>query len=206
MSLGSAGTVQQNTFEVQTADAFGSGIPDCNPIQCIGQVLTNTVWGLGVGRAPFPTSVIDNGTGGTWGKPGTPGSRTVDNSAYSWFAANNFFISPVIDQQNTAATTIGSWLEAGMCAAFMSEGLLKLVPYGDTSAAANGYTWTAPSSYVVALDDTCFIGKEGEDPVKISRSPWQDAMNVVQVQWSNRSAHFAGNHARVRPTGNQPLW
>src|ERR1019366_943285 len=86
---------------------------------------------------------------------------------------------------------MGDWLEAGMVAAFMSEGLLKLVPYGDTSVAGNGCTWIAPTSFVCALDDTCYVKKEGEDPVKISRSPWQDAHNNVQIKWDNRSNQYA---------------
>jgi hypothetical protein len=192
MWLGSSAEIQENTFEVVTADAMGGGIQDCNPVQCITQVLTNSVWGLGVGAVPFPTSVLDNGTSGTWGSAtSTGGTRANNSTAYNWFAANNFFISPVMDSQDSAASTMSKWLEAGMCAAFMSEGLLKLAPYGDTTTAANGYTWVAPSSYVVALDDTCFVAKEGTDPVKVTRSAWQDAYNVVQVQWDNRSNQYA---------------
>lgn len=277
MTLGMSTDVQQNVFEVMTPDAFGGGILDCNPVQCILQVLTNKVWGLGTGAVPFPVSAIDNGPGGTWGSslaaaqavvalrgaanasggntvynvalaqsglltPGalvgnqykiggfshaanngtftvvsntgisvtlnnaagvsetgatataTPvqGQRTANGSAWNWFASNSFFISPVIDHQDTASSLISKWLEAGMCAAFMSEGLLKLVPYGDTTTAANGCTWTAPSSFPVALDDTCYLPRKGgEDPVKISTGPWQDAYNTVQVQWNNRNSQYA---------------
>ena len=192
MALGTSGQVGNNTFEVVTADMYGGGILDCNPVQCIGQVLTNQQCGLGAGAVPFPISVIDNGPSGTWGSaPSTPGTRQTGSTAWNWFAANSFFISPVLDSQDTAASVIGKWLEAGMCAAFYSEGLLKLVPYGDTTTAGYGCTWVAPSAYVVALDDTCFVGKEGEDPVKITRSAPQDAMNKVQVQWNNRSNQYS---------------
>ena len=192
MSLGEAAEVQDNTFEVITPDAYGTGVVDCNPVQCILRVLTDNAWGLGSGLVPFPVSAIDNGASGTWGGPaGTPGARTTAATAWNWFAAQSFFISPIIDNQDSAASAMSKWLEAGMCAAFMSEGLLKLVPYGDTSAAGNGCTWTAPQNYVVALDDTCFVGKEGADPVKIERSAWQDGFNEVQVQWNNRANQYA---------------
>lgn len=319
MALGTSGQIQNNTFEVVTADIYGGGIKDCNPVQCVGQVLTNQQCGLGVGTTPFPVSVIDNSPGGTWGgnypatrvqtsggstgyklyysgsvsangqryitsvvlrnnsttksvfvtdawnnssqtiapgataaavvngigdgttplqlvfralsvgdsldftiwnpsittgqgqpnliantKPGSTGwsagtgnsityatDRSGDSTAWNWFAANGFFISPVLDSQDTAGSTIGKWLEAGMCAALYSEGLLKLVPYGDTTTAGYGCTWIAPSAYVVALDDSCFVGKEGEDPIKITRSAPQDAMNAVQVQWNNRSNQYS---------------
>jgi hypothetical protein len=197
MDFGMGGEPQQNSFEVITPDimggvyADGTPILDCNVVHCMIRVLTDSQWGLGVGAQPFPPGFIDNGPGGTWGTPGTPSVQSVGATAWNWFAANNFFISPVLDSQDTADSCMSKWLEAGMCAAFVSEGLLKLVPYGDTTTAANGCTWLAPSSYVVALDDTCFVAKEGVDPVTIKRSAWQDAYNGVQVQWDNRNNQYA---------------
>jgi hypothetical protein len=192
MELGSSAEIQDNTFEVLTSDAFGGGITDCNPVQCIYNVLTNTTQGLGSGKTPFPISAIDNGANGTWGgAASTPGSRSTASTAWNWFASQSFFISPVMDNQDSASSAIGKWLEAGMCSAFMSEGLLKLVPYGDTSAAGNGCTWIAPQSFTVALDDTCFVSKDGDDPIKIERSAWQDASNKVQVQFKNRQNQYA---------------
>ena len=191
MDLGAEGEPQENRFEVIAAGVYGGGIEDCNTVTCLTEVLTNTQWGLGVGAVPFPTSVIDNGVGGTWGTPGAGGAQQIASTAFNWFAANNFFISPVLDSQDTAASTMSKWLEAGMCAAFVSEGLLKLAPYGDTSATANGCTWTAPSTFVVALDDTCFVAKDGADPVSIKRSAWQDAYNNVQIQWNNRANQYS---------------
>jgi hypothetical protein len=192
MSLGMAGEIPDINVEVFTADAFGGNVVDCNPIQCVFQVLTNNVWGLGTGPVPFPTSAIDNGASGTWGGAvGTPGTRQVGSTAWNWFAANNFFISPVIDSQDSAASLIGKWLEAGQVKAFMSEGLLKLVALGTQSCAANGCTWVAPPSAVASLDDTCFVKKEGEAPVKISRSDYQDGWNQVQVDFSNRLSQYS---------------
>lgn len=191
MDLGMGSEIQQNRFEVITPDAMFGGIPDCNPVQCIGRVLADSTWGLGVGPVPFPTACIDNGSGGTWGSAPAGGARNVDSTAWSWFAAQSFFISPVLDGQDTAASVCGKWLEAGMCAAFFSEGLLKLVPYGDTSAAGNGCTWVAPGAYVVALDDTCFLDVKDKDPVKISRVSTADAWNVVQAKFDNRSNQYA---------------
>jgi hypothetical protein len=199
MNLGTSAQIQDNRFEVTSPDVYGAGYVDCNPVTCLTQVLTNTVWGLGSGQTPFPTSVIDNGTNGTWGgAPGTAGARTVGSTAWEWFAAQSFLISPIIDQSDTAASVMAKWIEAGCCAAFYSEGLLKLRPYGDTSAAANGCTWVAcggnlssPGDFIVALDDTCFTAKEGEDPVKIDRSAWQDGYNETQVRWNNRTAQYS---------------
>ena len=285
MALGAEGTIPDITVEVMSPDSFGGGIVDCNVVQCILQVLTNPVWGLGSGPVPFPISAIDNGADGTWGaatgsvgagtsggavltatlavggegytvgkvlplvqagasggavtvtgvsllgiitgititapgqgyttatavstggtatinitasaitgtpaSPSAPGAHTSNKTAWNWFAANNFFISPVLTDAASAASVIGTWLEAGACAAYMSEGLLKLVPLGTQSAAANGCTWVAPDTAVVALDDTCCIAPPGEDTVKVSRAAWQDGYNKVQIDWNNRAFQYS---------------
>jgi hypothetical protein len=193
MDLGYSGQIQQNTFEVITEDGWGGGIADCNPVACILDILTNKVWGLGGGGYPFPLSAIDNGTGGTWGPGKLTGTPLADGSATAWFAANGFFISQGLDKQDTAASVISRWLEAGMCAAFMSEGLLKLVPYGDTTTAGNGVVWTAPQLFASALDDTCFDRKSGnQDPVKFSTpQDWMSAWNTVTASWNNRANQYA---------------
>lgn len=215
MDLGTGASVQQNTFEVLTADAWGGGIVDCNPVQCILQVLTHPVWGLGAGKVTFPTSAIDNGTGGTWGNgltsgtllsamgalasdimraPRAGGLVIQASTAAEWFAANSFFISPVLDKQDTAASVMSRWLEAGQCAAFMSEGLLKLAPFGDTTTSGNGSTWTAPTEYAAVLtDDDFIVDGDGstQDPVKLSCTPWMDSYNKTQISWTNRANQYA---------------
>jgi Putative phage tail protein len=142
------------------------------------------------GQAPKNPNV--NNVGFVLAPGQVAGSRQTGTTAWAWFAANGFFISPLLDKQESAASTIGKWLEAGMCAAFMSEGLMKLVPYGDTSVAGNGATWLAPFNYIVALDDTAFMAKDGEEPVKISRTAWQDGFNYVQVKYANRQNQYSG--------------
>jgi Putative phage tail protein/Hint domain len=159
-------------------------------------------WGLSLTPAQLSASTFSvgfqSGPGAAWGSAAwncylkvyytttSPGTRNTDSTAASWFASNSFFISPFIDSQESASSIIGKWLEAGACGAYYSEGLLKIVPYGTQSTAGNGSTWVAPTSAVVALDDTCFVGKEGEDPVKVSRSSPYDGHNKVQISWTNR--------------------
>jgi len=207
MDLGYSNEVQQNRFEIITSDAMGGGIQDCNPVICIGRVLTDTQAGLGVGAVPFPTAAIDNGTDGTWGGPSSvPGQNAVGATAFNWFAAQNFFISPVIDGQDTAASICGKWLEAGMCATYVSEGLLKLVPYGDTSANSNGYTWTAPSVYAAALDDTCFKPVKGKDPVKFGRTSAADAWNVTQINFDSRLNQYSTETIQESDQGLINAW
>jgi hypothetical protein len=191
MYLGTSGQMPDNCFEVITPDAYGSGIVDCNPVQCIYRVLTDNRWGLGSGPVPFPVAAIDNSANGTWGGAvGTPGTRSVGSTAWNWCAANGYFISPKIDSQDSAASVISKWCEAGQIGVYVSEGLLKLVPYGSTSVAGNGCTWEGPQSYVVALDDTCFLAEEGKDPFNCECKEWPDAYNKVAIGFSNRSYQY----------------
>jgi hypothetical protein len=193
MDLGFGAQIQQNVFEVMTEDGWGGGIADANPVQCILDILTNPVWGLGGGGSSFPLSAIDNATGGTWGPGKQSGTALQDGTASAWFAANRFFISQGLDKQDTAASVIGRWLEAGMCMAFMSEGKLKLVPLGDTTTAGPGAVWTAPQEFVSAFDDTCFLQRgTNQEPVKFSTPrDYQSAWNNVTISWNNRTGQYS---------------
>lgn len=161
MDLGSNGEMPNYQFEVAGPYQFGAGIVDCDPADCINALLQDPFFGIG-----FPGGNI-----GDW------------TQASDFWVANSFFISPLYTSQTSLGSSIGQILEAGMTAGFWSEGLFKLVPYGDTSAAGNGQIFVPDTQPIVDLDDTCFIG---DGLVKSSRTPWQDAYNKVQIQWSNR--------------------
>ncbi len=162
MDLGSNAEMPNYAFEIAGPYQFGAGIPDCDPADCINALLQDPFFGLG-----FPAANI-----GDW------------TNASNFWVANSFFISPYIDSQDTVATIVGDILEAGMTANFWSEGLLKLGPYGDTSAAGNGQIYIAPTQPIVDLDDGDYIG---DGLVKITRAAWQDANNKVQITWTNRA-------------------
>src|SRR3954470_3094841 len=159
MDLGSNAEMPNYTFEVAGPYQFGGGIVDCDPADCIGAILSDPFFGKG-----FPTTSFGDWTG-----------------ASNFWVANNFFISPLLSSQDTVSSVIGSILEAGMTAAFWSEGQLKLVPYGDTSAAGNGQIFVPNTQPIVDLNDDDFL-----EDVKITRAPWQDANNKVQITWTNR--------------------
>lgn len=161
MDLGENGEMPNYSLEIAGPYIFGSGTQDCDPADCIGALLADPSFGIGFNTAFF----------GDW------------TAASNFWVANSFFISPLLTSQDTVASTIGSILEAGMTAAFCSEGQLKLVPYGDTSAAGNGQIFVPNTQPVVDLNDDDFIG---DGLVKVQRSAWQDAYNKVQVQWTNR--------------------
>lgn len=172
MNLGSSGEVPNYNFEVVSTVQFGSGIVDANPATCILQLLTNPLYGAG-----FPAGNCDN-----W--------FSAQTSAFYWWAANSFFISPVISQQNTAAQIIQSWCDAGQVGPFFSEGLLKLAPYGDTSIAGNGYIYTAPTAPVVDLDDDDFITDGPEEPIQVACVDPQDIYTQTRIEYYPREGNY----------------
>lgn len=176
MSLGSNGELPNYTFEIIGINSYGNGISDCNPSDCIKSLYFDQVIGVGAaGRTPYPSTGLFN---------------MVQPS--NFWVANGFFISPVIQNQRTAADIIKDWIEAGMTAHFFSEGRSKFVPYGDTSAAGNGVIFIPNTQPVVDLSDDDFLvsGKGGQDPVKIASVSLEDAYNRVQVQYSNRLNNY----------------
>jgi len=120
---------------------------------------------------------------------------TVDglqSTIRAYWAANNFFISPIIDNSVAVGSVLNDWLEAGQVMAFWSEAQLKFVPLGDTTSIANGYTFQPPTNPIVSLDFDCFVVDIGspEDPIKITRTPWQNRYNRTQLGWTVRSDNY----------------
>ena len=167
--LGYTPELPNYNYEVAGAFQVGGGIVDADVAACINSLLTDTGFGCG-----FPSGFL--------------GSLTAAKNCWT---ANGFFISPVIEDQDSCASIAGKWLEAGMVGAFFSEQLLKFVPYSDTTAVGNGVTYSPSTTPIANLDDDNFLveGKD-EDPVKVERSAWQDAYNRAQVTFNNRANDY----------------
>jgi len=174
--LGEAATVPPLTFEMMGRDQYGSGIVDCNPADCILDMLTSTDAGIGAGSPlTFPPAYV--------------GSLSQARKCWS---AYSFFISNAYKNQQDAQSVLAAWLEAGQVGAFWSEGVLKFVPYADTSAAGNGQIYVANTQPIVQLDDSDFIAGENEDPIKITEKEAPDRFNRVAIDWVVRSNSY--NH------------
>ena len=97
-----------------------------------------------------------------------PASRLGDLTQYINFTgANGLFISPALTTQQRAADYLGTILEMTYSAPVYSEGLLKVIPYGDTDAAGNGYTFSANVTPQYALTDDDFLPLDGELPIEL---------------------------------------
>lgn len=166
MDLGESATLPNYNFECQSALTFGAGILDAPVDQCILALLLDPHFGAGFQGA------IDS---------------SLSTIAADYWNSNSFFISPILNSSESCSSIIERWLEAGNTGVYWSEGLLKFVPYGDTTTIGNGYVYTPQTHPVVDLNDDDFLAPDNEDPVSIERTPFQDAYNSVKVQFQNRA-------------------
>src|SRR6185437_5856244 len=166
--LGSSGSLPNYTYEVIGRNAFGAGITDANPADIINALLTDSLIGVG-----FPAGNIASLT-----------------SYSNYCIANGLFISPVYDSQQPVQQLIQDILDATNANCFWSEGLLKFVPYGDTTVVGNRATYTPATTPIYDFNDDDFLPNGSDDPVQILRDPYQDAYNSFRIQYSNRSNSY----------------
>lgn len=169
MDLGEGAQMPNYNYELQMAIQFGGGIVDADLALVIQDFLQNVIYGLGFAGVISPTLL---------------------QIARDYWAANSFFVSPVLNAARPGAEIIEEWCEAGNVGVYWSEGELKFIPYGDTTQVGNGYKFSPATAPVVDLNDDDFIAGANEDPVQIDRTPWQDAYNEVKVQFTNRLNNY----------------
>src|SRR6185312_4688801 len=76
-------------------------------------------------------------------------------------------------------------LDVTNAAAVWSEGLLKIIPYGDTTAVGNGATFIPNTSPIYDLTTSDLL-----TPVVIKRPSVADVMNSVSVEFCNRANDY----------------
>jgi hypothetical protein len=162
MDLGESGTLPNLSFEVLSAVTFGGGIADAEPSVIIADILANQFYGL--------AGVV------------TPGDLTQYRN---FCTANGLFLSPVLDAQKAASEWIQEILDITNAAAVWSEGVLKILPYGDTTAVANGATFIPNTSPIYDLTTSDLL-----TPVVIKRPSVADVMNSVSIEFANRANDY----------------
>ena len=178
MDLGQTASVPPYNYEV-IGQAIYPGQIDSMVCDVITLLLTNALCGI-----DFPASALD--TAGTW----------VTASAH--WVANGYFISDNLTAQSGIADILKKYCDAGNTAAFFSGGLLKLVPYSETSAVGNGATYTPPTNPVATLtwDDLIPPGKDKpgrkltDDFFEVDETAVQDRYNYTQCNWSDRTNSY----------------
>jgi Putative phage tail protein len=162
MDLGESGTLPNLSFEVLSGITFGAGLADAEPSVIIADLLANQFYGL--------AGVV------------TPGDLTQYKN---FCTANGLFLSPVLDAQKAASDWIQEILDITNAAAVWSEGVLKIVPYGDTTAVGNGATFIPNTAPIYDLTTSDLL-----TAVTIKRPSVADVMNSVSIEFANRANDY----------------
>jgi hypothetical protein len=162
MDLGESGTLPNLSFEVLGVLPFGAGIADAEPSAIIADLLGNQFYGLAGVVAPGDLTQYKN-----------------------FCTANGLFLSPVLDAQKDASAWIQEILDITNAAAVWSEGVLKVVPYGDTTSVGNGATFIPNTAPIYDLTTSDLL-----TPVMIKRPSVADVMNSVSIEFANRANDY----------------
>lgn len=168
-NLGSTASLPNLAFELVTSSAGVCGTPDAAPWAIVTDLLA--LGGFPVARIGSMTTYTD------------------------YCGAHGLFLSPALTEQKRAAEHVQDILDMTHTAAVASEGVLKLVPYGDTAATANGYTFTPTVAPIYDLTDDDFLGLDGNLPIRIKRKAQSDAKNRLLIEFKDRSREYATNTA-----------
>jgi hypothetical protein len=176
-NLGSAGTISDNNFEVYGFfQGTGCNGADADPSQVVYDFLTNAQYGVGFPAASISGAALLGASGGS------------SFQAYCWAAG--IAISPVLNSQESAASILSRWLQITNSTAIWSDGMLKIIPYGDGSISGNGWTWTANTTPLYSLTDEDYRYDAGTDPVQITRTDPYAAANWLSVEAQSRSDSY----------------
>ena len=180
--LGNRSGLPNHIFEVQGKYLLGSGVIDADPKDIVTDLLTNPHTGV----------------------PNAP--ALGDTTAYSNYCkATGILLSPSYSDASTAASILAELMQITNTAAYFSDGVLKLVPYGDASATGNGATYTPNLTPLANLDDDDFLGDSSADPVIVQRNAISktaatssEAYNQVTIEYLNRSNKYASEPLTVQ--------
>lgn len=170
-ALDSGASTPNHSFEVVRTSSFGvSGTPDADPSLVIADFFTNA-------RTGVPS----------WGS-GLLGSLT---QYQDYCLAAGLLVSPVIDSQRSASDFLTELLLATNSTCVWSEGVLKFIPYGDTTLSGNGKTYTPAITPVYLLTDDHFVvDNPGDPPLQVDIEDQSDAYNVVQLEYLDRTNQY----------------
>jgi hypothetical protein len=165
LSLGSSASLPDWNPEVQGLCIY-PGSSDANPADILVDICTNANHGIS-----FP-----------W-----LGSLTLYSD---YCVATGLLLSPCYDQEQTAQQTLEDLFTYTNSAAWFSEGVLKVTPYGDQVVTGNGVTYTPDLSPLFDLGNSDYIVDPGDDPITITRKSPAQCMNIVRVEFQDRSNSY----------------
>lgn len=167
--LGSSPDLPQHGFEV-VGTFSGSNVyagVDANPRYILYDYLTNERYGLG-----FPTDGFGAGALDLW---------------ENYCQAQGLFMSVYLNEQEQANSTLQRWAQLTNSWITWTGTRLRIIPLGTEEITANGVTYTPDNTPVYDLGYDDFLSKEGEQPVRVTRSDTADGYNQVQLDVLDRS-------------------
>jgi hypothetical protein len=166
MQLGDTASLPNLNFEIAGRNQLGGGIVDANAADILTAICTDTQIGVKF-------------------------TALGDLTAFrNYSTAAGLFFSPVYDTQAPASQAIESLLKYANSAGYFSEGVLKVVPYGDSAITANGATYTPNLTVVADLGANDFMTNGPGPKVTTKRKSPADALNIVHVEYKDRSAKY----------------
>lgn len=191
-SLGDTATLDNHNFEVQglrygtgygqlqfnnldqTGTGSGFSFVDADPALCISDFLTNAQFGVGFSGGSIDATTLFTQSG-------------TDAAYQTYCRATGLALSPCLVDQEQASSILTRWLQLTNTAAVWSGGLLRFIPYGDTSIVGNGVTYAPNLTPIYNLGDDDFKAEDNEDPLQVSRSDAYAAYNVWRLEAADRS-------------------
>lgn len=188
--LGTNSSLPNHNFEVQGKFLLGGGVLDADPKDIVTDLLTNAL--TGVSNAPTLSS-------------------TSQYSAYC--KASKILLSPCYDQQATAASMITDLMTLTNTGIYFSDGVLKLVPYGDSTVTGNGVTYTPVYNTIPNLSDDDLLDDGSSDPITVKRNAISaavgsssDAFNQVTLEYLDRSNDYTPTTVIVEDAASIDLY
>ncbi len=179
-ALNDSATVANHAFEVQSAirQVVGAAtLDDANAADIVADLLA--------------------------GVPQWPAAALSNLSDYATYClATGLLLSPYLDAQRTGADVLTDILTASNADAVWSDGVLKIIPYGDTPVEGNGVSWSPDLDPLYDLDDDDFQAQSNADPVQREVKRGSDAYNSVEVEFLDRAQSYASDIAPARDQAN----
>ena len=137
------------------------------------------------------------------GVPQWPAGALGDLSDYGTYClAAGLLLSPFLDAQRSGADVLTDVLTASNADAVWSDGVLRIIPYGDTPISGHGASWAPELDPLYDLDDDDFLAAPNADPVQRDVKRGSDAYNSVQVEFLDRAQQYASDMAPARDQAN----
>lgn len=190
LQLGSSTGLPNLNYEVKGLKPYQAGtVDDALPSDILTDYLTDSVHGAGFGAYLGSTTQLAN-----------------------YCLARGLFMSPIEDQQRTAADFVNDMATWCNFAPVWSYNMLNLLPYGDTaiSSSYGSYTPNVTPIYALGADD--FKYEQGnQSGVELDWKELEQCHNSVRVEYNDRSNSYntvtqeAKDQADIDARGPYPM-